>query len=116
MPGYTPTPEDLCLREDYRDWVHANPVTHLGGGVCDNSEWWRDLAFMPSRRYDVPSGRVGSRFVGTLGEELKGGRDRRWNSGRFIVFQTVILQQARNVTASQAIQWRIGKRLDAWGA
>ena len=33
---------------------------------------------------------------------------------RYIVFQTVILQQARHVTASQAIHWRIGKRLDAW--
>ena len=47
---------------------------------------------MPLRRYDAPSGRVGRRFVGTLGVELKGVRDRLWNSERFIVFQTVILQ------------------------
>ena len=42
-------------------------------------------------------------------------RDRRWNSERLIVFQTVILQLARHVTASQAICRRIKKRLDAWG-
>ena len=42
-------------------------------------------------------------------------QDRRWNSERFIVFQTVILQRARHVTASQAIRRCIEKRLDAWG-
>ena len=41
-------------------------------------------------------------------------RDRRWNLERFIVFQTVILQRSRHVTASQAIRCRIEKRLDAW--
>ena len=68
------------------------------------------------RRYDAPSGKVGRRFVGTLGAEMQGVRDRRWNSERFIIFQTVILQQARHVTASHAIRRRIEKRLDAWGA
>ena len=46
---------------------------------------------------------------------MKGERDRRWNSERFIVFQTVILQRARHITASQAIRQRIEKRLDACG-
>ena len=55
------------------------------------------------------------RFVGTLWVEIQGVRDRRWNSERFIVFHTVILQQAHHVTASHAIRHRIAKRLDAWG-
>ena len=59
---------------------------------------------------------VGHRFVGMLGAKMQGVRDRRWNSERFIVFQTVILQQSRHVTASHAIRRRIEKRLDAWGA
>ena len=118
MPGYQPTPEDLRLREVYGDWVHANPGTHLDGGVRNDSSWqawWRDLAVMPSRCYDAPSGKVGRRFVETLGEELKGVWDRRWNLGRFIVFQTVILQRSCHVTASQAILRRIENRLDVWG-
>ena len=49
-----------------------------------------------------------------IGEELQGVWDRLWNSERFIVFQTVILQQAWHVTASYAIQRRINKRLYAW--
>ena len=71
MSGYNPTPEDLRVREVYGDWVHANTGTHLDGGVHNDSAWqtwWRDLAVIPSRRYDAPSGRVGRRFVGTLGE------------------------------------------------
>ena len=78
-PGYTPTPEDLHLREVCGDWVYVNPGTHLDGGILDNSAgraWWRDLAVMPTRRYDMLSGRVQQRFVGTLGSELKGVRER----------------------------------------
>ena len=36
-PGYNPTPEDICLQEVYRDWVHANPCTHLNGGISNNA-------------------------------------------------------------------------------
>ena len=46
---------------------------------------------MSSRRYDAPSGIVRRRFIMTLGDDLRGVRDRLWNSERFIVFQTVIL-------------------------
>ena len=91
---------------------------HLGGCVTNNSEWqawWRDLAIMPSRRYDAPSGKVGRRFVRIIGAEMQGVRDRWWNWERFIIFQTVILQQTRHVTASHAIRRHIEKRLDAWG-
>ena len=117
-PGYNPTSEDLNIWEVYGDWVHANPGTHLDGGIRDDlawQAWWRDLAVMPSRHYDAPSGRVGRRFVGTLGVELKGVRDRLWNSERFIVFKTVILPRSRHVTASQSIRRRIGKRFHAGG-
>ena len=69
---------------------------------------------MPSRRYDTPSGKVERHFVGDLNSELCRVWERWWNSERFIVFQTVILQQSRHITAYHAIQRRIKKRLDAW--
>ena len=77
--------------------------------------WWRELAVMTSRHYDAPSGRVGRRFVRTLGDNQRGVQDRLWNSERLIVFQMVILQQSRHITASHTIRRRIEKRLDAWG-
>ena len=39
VPGYVPTPEDLRLREVYRDWVHGNQGTHLDGGVAEYGLW-----------------------------------------------------------------------------
>ena len=54
--------------------------------------------------------------MNALAEELRGIRDRRWNSERFIVFQTVTLQRARHVTASRDNWRRIERRLDAWEA
>ena len=46
---------------------------------------------------------------------MKGARYRQWNSERFIVFQTMILQRACHVTASQAIRRLIEKWMGAWG-
>ena len=119
VPGYVPTPEDLCLRNVYGDWVHGNPRTNLDGGVTEDGlwqGWWRDLAVMPPRRYEAPSGKVGRRFVNALVGELRGIRDWRWNSERFIVFQPLTLQRARHVTESRDIRHRIENRLDAWEA
>ena len=74
--------------------------------------WWRDLTVMPLRCYKAPCGKVGVRYVNALVKELRGVRNRRWNSERFIVFQTVKLQRARHVTASQDIRQRIKKRVN----
>ena len=71
---------------------------------------------MPSRRYDAPSEKFGRHFVETLWGGLRRVRDRKWESERFIVFHTAILQRARHVTASHSIRQWIGKRLGAWEA
>ena len=107
MPRYVPNPEDLHLWEVYREWVHGNPSTHLDGRNAEDGTWqgrWRDLAVTPAQRYKAPSGKVGRRFFNVLVRELRGVLDRRWNSERFIVFQTVTLQRARHVTASRDIR------------
>ena len=75
MQGYTLTPEDLHLWEVYKDWVHANPGTHLDSGIRDDNTWqawWRDLAVMPSRHYGAPSWKVGQRFLVALVGEIRG--------------------------------------------
>ena len=97
--------------------MHSNDGAQLSGGIYDGEECqkrWRTLAVMPARRYDAPSGRVGRRFMYTLAVELTGVRPRHWNTERFIVFKTVILQRSRQVTRSGAIRRRIDCRLDAW--
>ena len=69
---------------------------------------------MPFCRYNVPGGKIGRNFVRTLNEKLHAVCDRRWNSERFIVFQTVILQRSRHAAAPHSIQRRIEKRIDTW--
>ena len=67
------------------------------------------MVVMPSHNGDVMSGKVGHKFIGFLVKDLRVVRYRRWNFEQFIIFQMVILQKARHVTASQAIQRRTDK-------
>ena len=39
MLGYTLTPEDLQLKEAYKDWFHANTGNHLHRGISYNGKW-----------------------------------------------------------------------------
>ena len=119
LPGYVPTGEDQRIQEVYRYWVNSNDGAHISEGIQDYKEWktrWKTLAVISMRRYDAPSGRVGRRFIHALAAELTGFWKRLWNTERSIVFQTVILQPARNVTKSCKIQRQINQWLDAWEA
>ena len=87
------------------------------GGIEEDGKWqarWEKLVFMPTQRYDVPSGKSGSIFVGILSMELDGLRSSKWNSERTIVFQSVMLQCAQCVNNSKHICARIKFRLDFW--
>ena len=66
------------------------------------------------RCYNKLGGLVGWRYVRTLSEDLDGVRDCQYNTKRFIVFQTAILQRAHNITGMKAIWRNITKRLDDW--
>ena len=117
LPDYTPTPEDLRIKEVYGDWVNANAGNHLHGGIKDKGGRQgqrRDILVMPSCRYDALSGKVGRRFIRTFNNNMRGVRDIRWKSEWFIVFQIVILKLVRHITVSHAIRRRIEKRFNAW--
>ena len=58
------------------------------------------LVFMPTQRYDAPSGKFGKIFFGILYVELDGVRARKWNAEMVIVFQSVLLQHAQGVNNS----------------
>ena len=69
---------------------------------------------MLTQLYDVPSGEFGRRSVKILSVELDGVRNRKCNSERVIVFQSVILQCAQGVNNSKHICVRILFRLNFW--
>ena len=72
------------------------------------------IVFMPTQRYDTPSGKFGKRFVGILSVEIVGVCVRKWNSERVIIFQSVILQHAQGVNNPPRIHKRVLFRLDFW--
>ena len=72
------------------------------------------LIFVPTQRYNAQSRKIGKRFVGILSVELDGVCDRKWNSERMIMFQSVILKRAKGVNNSAQICKHIFFLLDFW--
>ena len=90
----------------YHDLVHQNPGDHLYEGIEEDSKWqahWEKLVYLPTQHYDAPYGKVGNRFVVVMFVELDRVPDRKWNSGRMIVFRSYILQCAQNIKNSTQI-------------
>jgi hypothetical protein len=59
---------------------------------------------LSSTRYHVPQGKIGRRFLSIFTSELRGVRDRRWNSERPLVFVATILQTTPGVRRSKDIR------------
>eukprot|EP00957_Ditylum_brightwellii_P092867 7069384-Ditylum_brightwellii.AAC.1 len=60
------TEVDCKLIEVYSDMVHLNNRSHMDGGIPDDKDWqqqWLSLSALPSKRYNVPKGKVGRQFI-----------------------------------------------------
>eukprot|EP00957_Ditylum_brightwellii_P093754 7138249-Ditylum_brightwellii.AAC.1 len=69
---------------------------------------------MPGKRYDVPKGPVGRRFIEVYTQLVDGCVERKWNSKKFLVFPMVVLQQVKGTNNSHDIRRRIEHRIDLW--
>jgi hypothetical protein len=67
-----------------------------------------------SHRYQVPSGKIGRRFLTIFTNELRGVRSRHWNSERPIVYVATVLQSTPGVRRSKDIRLRLAQRMDLW--
>ena len=102
------------LEAVYGEKMHHDERTHLDGGVKEDGTWqsyWRPVVALPPQRYNIPSGRVGQLFITALAAEIKGVKDHRWNSERFLIFQAVIFQRMSDVKRARDIRWMIKNRL-----
>ena len=109
-----PRPEDECspfdidskLEEVYGDRM-------LNGAGCVRSDcwfrWWERVVRLPFRRYDLPGGNVGRRFVDILTKEVELVASLKECSERLIVFQFVILQRESLVTKTADVRRMISK-------
>ena len=68
----------------------------------------------PHRMYYPPQGRIGKSLVSLWAKELRGVRERKWNSERPLVFLAVVLRRRPGCTRSRDIKRRVEHRLALW--
>ena len=117
LPGHTLTAceQKLCLV--YGDHIHRNNGTHLTGGIADNALWQticHRISNLIPMLYDAPNVKAGRRFVTLLTEELRGSRERCWNSKIPMVFKGTVLAKIPGVKNSKDIRARLLRRMDHW--
>ena len=89
----------------------------LDGEVADDAlwqTWWRQISNLTPRFYDAPNGNAGRCFATLLTEELRGARERRWNSERSMVFIGTMLAKIPGVKKSKDIRARLLRGVDQW--
>lgn len=87
------------------------------GGVSDDQAWqnyWKIIVARPSRRYQVPKGKVGREFTSNLLKIILQIINRKANSEKLLSFQGLILQRHPLISKSKEIKRRIGVRIEAW--
>ena len=75
---------------------------------------WEKTVRLSFRRYHLPNGNVGRKFVETLAKEIDLVAEKKTNSERLIVYQVLILQREALVSKSADVRRLIGKRLEMW--
>ena len=75
---------------------------------------WEKTVRLSFRRYHLPNGNVGRKFVETLAQEIDLVAEKKTNSERLIVYQVLILQREALVSKSADVRRLIGKRLEMW--
>ena len=102
---------DAKLEEIYGDKI-------LNGPGCDRTDcwyrWWEKTVRLPFRRYDLPGGNVGRKFVDALAREVGLVAAQKEFSERLVVFQFVIVQREPLVRKASDICRVVSKRLELW--
>ena len=117
LVGQQSTESDRKLVEVYGDTTHRNDGRHLHGGVAEDIVWQRRydrVVANPHKLYLPPQGKVGKAVVSTYAKELRGVRERRWNSERPLCFLACVLRRRPDCTRSADIKRRIENRLRLW--
>ena len=119
LEEYELTEADALLDSVYGDHAHSNDGRHLNGGIEDDTRWqarWIRMVQHVPQRYVVPRGKVGRRFLIILTSELRGVRERSWNSERPLIFIATMLQREEGIIKAKDIRLMMSQRMDLWEA
>ena len=117
MPPDHPPDADQRLTEVFGDTIHRNDGRHLNGGIADDQCWQTryDTVVANTHTLYLPSqGRIGAAIITQFATELRGVRERKWNSERPLMFVACILRRRRGCVKAADIKRRIEKRLSLW--
>ena len=103
---------DSQLEEVYGDRMLNGPGRRVRTDCW--FQWWERAVRLPFRRYDLPGGNIGRRFVDILTKEVELLASLKECSERLVVFQFVILQKEVLVTKTADVRRLISKRLEMW--
>ena len=115
LRGDTPLDVDAKLAEVYGEPMVMMDETDRERATSD--PWylrWERAVRLSFRRYHLPNGNVGRKFVEMLADEIDHVAEKKSNSERLIVFQVLILQREMLVSKSSDIRRLIGRRLKMW--
>lgn len=77
---------------------------------------WSEAVALQGKQYELPDGRVGTRFVHMLADELERLAAGRQNSERVFLFSMLVLQRDKMVKKGRDIRPLVTRRLDLWEA
>lgn len=75
--------------------------------------WWEAVG-LRGKQYELPNGRVGTRFVHVLAEEIERFVAGRQNSERQLLFTSLVLQRDKMVKKGKDIRPLLTRRMDMW--
>ena len=75
--------------------------------------WW-EATSLRGKQYTLPDGRVGTRFVHVLAEEIERCTANRQNSERQLLFSALVLQRDKMVRKAKDIRPLLSRRMDLW--
>jgi hypothetical protein len=122
LPDTVPPECALKLHAVYGDYIHANPGTHLDGGIADDDFWqdsYRRLTVRSPTLWQIPYGtnwKVSVAIVRTLMSLVNGLVDRKHNLENYLVFWIVMLQKTRRAKKTGSMNKLIAARLKDWEA
>ena len=111
------TKVDRKLRAVYGDTIHRNDGRHLDGGIANDAVWqarYDAVVANPHQLYLPPQGKIGAEVVSLMTSELRGVRERKWNSERPLVLLACILRHKHGCVKAKDIKMRIATRIDLW--
>ncbi len=116
-PPALPPSADQKLTEVFGDTIHRNDGRHLDGGIADDQCWQRRYDAIVANSHTLylpPQGRIGAAVITQLAAELRGVRERKWNSERPLAFAACVLRRRHGCVRAADIKRRIEKRLSLW--